>query len=142
MRVMALDIGEKRVGIAVCDPSERVASPVVVLPASEVRACAKPFQRVLDDWEPELLLCGLPKTLAGEEGPQAERVRAFAADVAKAAHLPLEFADERLSSAEAKRSLREKGLSEKAMRGKLDMIAASLFLQTWLDARNQPDMNQ
>ena len=142
MRVMALDIGEKRVGIAVSDPGERVASPVVVLPASEVRACAKPFQRVLDDWEPELLLCGLPKTLAGEEGPQAERVRAFAADVAKAAHLPLEFADERLSSAEAKRSLREKGMSEKAMRGKLDMIAASLFLQTWLDARNQPDMNQ
>ena len=137
MRIMALDIGEKRVGIAVSDPDERVASPLVVLPAAEVQACAKSFQRVLEDWEPELLLCGLPTTLAGEEGPQAVRVRAFAQDVSARVGLPLEFADERLSSSQAKRSLREKGLSEKAMRGKVDMIAASLFLQAWLDARSQ-----
>ena len=133
---MALDIGEKRVGVAVSDPDERVASPVCVLPAGEVRAAARPFRLLLEDWQPELLLCGIPLTLAGEEGPQAQRVRAFAADVAAATGLPIEFADERLSSAEAKRNLREKGLSEKAMRGKVDMIAASLFLQAWLDGRN------
>ena len=142
MRIMALDIGEKRVGIAVSDPDERVASPLVVLPAAEVQACAKSFQRVLEDWEPELLLCGLPTTLAGEEGPQAVRVRAFAQDVSARVGLPLEFADERLSSSQAKRSLREKGLSEKAMRGKVDMIAASLFLQAWLDARSQALFDQ
>ena len=142
MRILALDIGEKRVGVAVSDPSEHVASPVAVLPADEVRANAKPFQRVIEDWEPELLLCGLPMTLSGEEGPQAERVRAFAAEVAAATGLPLEFTDERLSSAEAKRSLREKGLSEKAMRGKVDMIAASIFLQAWLDARSQPERDE
>ena len=62
MRIMALDIGEKRVGVAVSDPGERVASPVVVLPADEVRANARSFQRVLEDWEPELLVCGLPQT--------------------------------------------------------------------------------
>ena len=135
MRILALDIGEKRVGVAVSDPAERVASPVCVLPADEVRANARTFQRVVEDWEPELLLCGLPKTLSGEEGPQAGRVRAFAAEIARATGIPLEFADERLSSAEAKRSLREKGLSEKDMRGKVDMIAATIFLQTWLDAR-------
>ena len=139
---MALDIGEKRVGIAVSDPAEREASPLVVLPASEVRACAKSFQRVLEDWEPELLLCGLPTTLAGEEGPQAARVREFAEDVSAQVGLPFEFADERLSSAQAKRSLREKGLSEKAMRGKVDMIAASLFLQAWLDAKSQACVDQ
>ena len=142
MRVLALDIGEKRVGIAVSDPDERVASPICVLSADEVAACAKPFRRVLEDWEPELLLCGLPYTLSGEEGPQAARIRACAAAVAEAAGLPLEFTDERLSSAEAKRSLREKGLSEKAMRGKVDMIAASLFLQAWLDARCSLRPNQ
>ncbi len=135
MRILALDIGEKRVGVAVSDPDERVASPVCVLAADEVRANAKPFQRVLEDWEPELLLCGLPMTLAGEEGPQAQRIRAFAQEVSQTCGIPHEFADERLSSAEAKRSLREKGLTEKAMRGKVDMIAASLFLQAWLDAR-------
>lgn len=135
MRIMALDIGEKRVGVAVSDPGERVASPVCVLPADEVRTCARSFRRQLEDWEPELIVCGLPKTLAGEEGPQAERIRAFAAEVEIATNLPVEFVDERLSSSQAKRSLREKGLSEKAMRGKVDMIAASMFLQAWLDAR-------
>lgn len=137
---MALDIGEKRVGIAISDPGERVASPVCVLPAEEVRTGARPFRMLLEDWEPELLLCGLPVTLSGEEGPQAQRIRPFAQEVSEAVGIPCEFADERLSSAEAKRSLREKGLSEKAMRGKVDMIAASIFLQSWLDARAQsPD---
>jgi len=135
MRIMALDIGEKRVGIAVSDPGESVASPVCVLPSADVRSCAKPFRLVIEDWEPDLLLCGLPYTLTGEEGPQAQRIREFADAVGKATGISIEFADERLSSAEAKRSLREKGLSEKAMRGKVDMIAASLFLQAWLDAR-------
>ena len=51
MRVMALDIGEVRVGVAVSDPGERVASPVCVMPAAEVTGCAKPFRRLLEDWE-------------------------------------------------------------------------------------------
>ena len=137
MRILALDIGQARVGIAVSDPGERVASPVCVLPASEVLGNAKPFRRVLEDWEPELLLCGLPYTMAGEEGPQAARIRAVAQKISAACGLPCEFADERLSSREAKRSLREKGRSEREMRGKIDMIAASLFLQAWLDARRE-----
>lgn len=83
-----------------------------------------------------MLLCGLPMTLSGEEGPQAARVRERAQQIAKRCDLPLEFADERLSSREAKRSLREKGLAEREMRGKVDMIAASMFLQSWLDARS------
>ena len=70
-----------------------------------------------------------------EEGPQAARVRAFVDELASWCDIPNEYADERLSSAEAKRSWRAKGLSEKAMRGKVDMIAASLFLQAWLDGR-------
>lgn len=136
MRVLALDIGEVRVGVAVSDPAGRVASPVCVLPAQEVLAHAATFRRVLEDWEPEFLVCGRPMTLAGEEGPQAARVREQAERVAAACGLPLEFEDERLSSAEAKRILREQGLSERAMRGKVDMVAASLFLQAWLDARH------
>ena len=135
MRILALDIGAVRVGVAVCDPAERVASPVCVLPSDEVRAGAKSFKRLLEDWEPELLLCGLPYTMAGEEGPQAQSIRQFAAQVAKHSGLPVEFTDERLSSSQAKRSLREKVLSEKEMRGKVAMIAASLFLQAWLDTR-------
>ena len=135
MRVMALDIGKVRCGIAISDPAERIATPICVLPTSEVEQNAPSFRRLLEDWEPEMILSGLPYTLAGEEGPQAESIRAVAGAIAKRAGLPLEFTDERLSSSEAKRSLREKGFSEKEMRGKVDMIAESLFLQSWLDSR-------
>ena len=135
MRVLALDIGQKRVGVAVSDPRGKVATPVCVLPAADVQANAPAWRRVLEDWEPELLLCGLPLTLSGEEGPQALQIRECAQQVARTANLPVDFADERLTSSEAKRSLREKGLSEKEMRGKVDMIAASLFLQAWLDGQ-------
>lgn len=135
MRVLALDIGEVRVGIAASDASGTVASPVCVLPAQEVLSHARSFRRVLEDYEPDVLVCGRPKTMQGEDGPQAERVMAQGRQIAQDCGLPLEFADERLSSREAKRILREEGMSEKAMRGKVDMVAASLFLQAWLDAR-------
>lgn len=137
MRALALDIGEVRVGVAVCDPAGRVASPVCVLSAQEVLQHASTFRRVLEDWEPDVLVCGRPKTMAGEDGPQAELIMSRARQIADACGLPLEFADERLSSQEAKRILREQGLSEKSMRGKVDMVAASLFLQSWLDARHE-----
>ena len=139
MRVMALDIGKVRCGIAVSDPDMRVASPICVLPSREVEQNAATFRRVLEDWEPELLLCGLPYTLSGQEGPQAASIKQVAGRISQACGLPVEFADERLSSSQAKRSLREKGLSEKEMRGKIDMIAASLFLQAWLDSRVRAD---
>lgn len=135
MRILALDIGSVRTGIAVSDPQEKVASPLQVLPTQELVTGAQSLKRLMQDWEPELLLVGLPYTMAGEEGPQARSIRLQAQKIADLAGLPLEYTDERLSSAEAKRSLREKGLSEREMRGKIDMIAAGLFLQAWLDAR-------
>lgn len=141
MVALALDIGETRIGIAASDSSGRLAMPVKVLPASEVTGMARSFRYVLEDHEPDVLVCGLPKTLAGEDGPQAERVRAVAAEVAGKCGLPVEFVDERLSSAEAKRILRAQGLSERQMRGRVDMVAASLFLQAWLDARRGADAN-
>jgi len=136
VRIMALDIGQVRCGIAISDPAERIASPLCVLPTSEVKANAASFRRVCQDWEPELIVSGLPLSLSGEEGAQAQMCKEIAQQVAKNLKVALEFSDERLSSTEAKRVLREKGLSEKQMRGKIDMIAASLFLQSWLDARH------
>lgn len=133
MIALALDIGEVRVGIAVSDATGRIAMPVKVLPAAEVAGMARPFRLLLEDYEPDVLVCGRPETLGGEDGPQVERVMKVARSVADATGLPLEFVDERLSSREAKRILREQGLSEREMRGKVDSVAASLFLQTWLD---------
>lgn len=137
MRALALDIGEVRVGIAASDATGTVASPVKVLPANEVFSLARPFRLVIEDYEPDVLVCGRPKTMSGEDGPQAEKLMAQALDLGNRLGIPVEFADERLSSSEAKRILREQGMSERNMRGKVDMIAASLFLQAWLDSRSE-----
>ena len=122
-------------GIAASDASGTVASPVAVLPAQEVLSHARSFRYLLEDYEPDILVCGRPMTMSGEDGPQAERIMAQARQIAQSCGLPLEFVDERLSSREAKRILREEGMSERTMRGKVDMVAASIFLQAWLDAR-------
>ena len=137
MIALALDIGEARVGIAVSDATGTLAMPVKVLPAQEVLGNARSFRYIIEDYEPDVLVCGRPETLAGEDGPQALRVIEAAEKIALATGLPLEFIDERLSSREAKRILREQGLSERELRGKVDSVAASLFLQAWLDVRNK-----
>ena len=135
MRVLALDIGKKRIGVASGDTDTRIATPVRVMPAHEVTGNARTWQRLLEDYEPELLICGLLLSMSGQAGMQARAVREQAQAIAQAAGLPLEFSDERLSSAQAKRYLREQGMDERAMRGNVDAVAASLFLETWLDAR-------
>lgn len=134
MRVLALDIGQVRCGIAISDPAGKIATPLCVLPMAEVEKHAPSFKRLLQDWEPELILSGLPLTMSHAQGPQAQRVKALAQKVAENCKLPLEFADERFSSKDAKRILREQGLREAEMRGRVDMIAASLMLQAWLDS--------
>ena len=132
MQVLGLDIGEKRIGVASGSTASGVATPVKVVPASDVLANGRSWRMLLEDYEPELLVCGCPTSMSGAQGKQAQRVRAAAEKIAAAAGLPVEFVDERLSSAEAKRYLREMGLSERDMRGKVDCVAASIFLQTWL----------
>lgn len=134
MRVLALDIGEKRVGIAAGDTDAKIAIPISVLNASDVLDHGKAFKNLVEDNEPELLLVGLPLSLSGEENQQTQQVRHCAQSIATKLDLPLAFQDERLSSIEAKRYLREAGCTEKEMRGKIDKIAASLILQAYFDA--------
>ncbi len=141
MIALALDIGGARTGIAVSDRTGSVAIPLKVLPAAEVEQVSRSFRYILEDHEPDIIVCGLPQTMAGEEGTQAERIRAIAVKIGARTGLPVEFVDERLSSREAKRILREQGLNEKQMRGKVDMISASLFLQVWLDARKEENQH-
>lgn len=134
MRVLGLDIGEKRVGIAFGDTGDGRVSPLKVLPAQEVLAHAKSFRYLIEDYDPQRLVIGLPVSLDGEEGPQALRVRDAAQCIQANTRLDCDFVDERLSSAQAKRLMHEAGLNEKQMRGKLDSVAASIFLQTYIDA--------
>lgn len=135
MRALGLDIGSVRIGVAVSDPSGRIASPLAVLDARALASDATPLVELVEDYEAEVLVVGMPLTLGGEEGPQAREVRAAAEHLSEAAGLPVAFVDERLSSEEARRSMAASGLSEKEQRGNLDKVAAAIILQGWLDER-------
>lgn len=138
MRVLALDIGEKRVGVAVSDPLGRVATPVTVLDARRLLGDAAELKRLLRDYDDvEALVVGLPLSLDGSEGPQAARVRAVAEKIAAHVGLPVNYVDERLSSAEAEKRMSEAGADSRARRGSVDMVAASVMLQTYLDSRRE-----
>ena len=135
MRVLALDIGERRIGVAVSDPSGTVASPLIVLDAANVLGNGRDLTQLADEYEAGLVVVGLPLSLDGTEGPQAQAVRRAAARLAGFLRVPVEFVDERLSSAQASRAMGDVGASQRQQRGSVDMVAAAIFLQSYLDAR-------
>ena len=137
MRVLALDIGEKRIGVAVSDPSGTVASPLLVLDAKRVLGDGQELVKIVRDYEVDTVLVGLPLSLDGSEGPQVTRVRAAASRLAGFLRVPIEFQDERLSSSAASKAMQSAGASTREQRGSVDMVAASLFLQSYLDARRE-----
>lgn len=134
MSILALDLGEKRTGIAVSDSSNKIALPLTIIATPDVLNNAPVFKRLFEDYEIELILIGLPLSLDGNENAQARRIRAAAEQLKAHYDQPFEFVDERLSSTEAKHVLRQLGYSEKEMRTKTDKIAASIILQKWLDS--------
>ena len=137
MRALGLDIGSKRIGVALSDPDMKVASPLAVLEAGPLRADLRPLLRLIEEWEIDRVVVGLPLTMAGEEGPQALDVRATAEAFAARLPVPLAYHDERLSSAEANKVMAEAGLTEKDRRGVVDKVAATIILQSWLDGLNR-----
>jgi putative Holliday junction resolvase len=136
VRRLALDIGERRIGVAVSDPSGRVATPLVVLDARELARDISPLRRLIDDYEPAELVIGLPLTLSGEEGPQAASIRATVRRLIEPLGIPLTYHDERFTSTDAERAMAAAGADSKARRGSVDMVAASLLLQSYLDTRS------
>ena len=136
MRRLALDIGERRIGVAVSDPSGRVATPLTVLDTRELARDAAPLRRLVDDYEPAEFVVGLPLTLAGDEGPQAASVRATVRRLIEPMGVPVTYHDERFTSTDAERAMAAAGADSKARRGSVDMVAASLLLQSYLDTRS------
>lgn len=139
MRVLGLDIGEKRIGVAISDPSGTVATPLVVLDAKRVLGDGRDLVRIAEDYEAQLAVIGLPLSMDGSEGPQAAAVRAAGERLARFLRLPVAYYDERLSSAEARRSMSDAGVSDRDKRGSIDMVAAALFLQSYLDSHRKGD---
>ena len=137
VRILGLDIGEKRIGVAVSDPSGTVATPLAVIDARKALGDGRELAGLVADYEVELLVAGLPLSLDGSEGTQAARVRSAAQRLASLVSLPLEFADERLSSTAARRAMTEAGVSDRNKRGSIDMVAAAIFLQSYLDGSRE-----
>lgn len=142
MRALGIDIGERRIGVAVSDPTGTVATPLVVLDARELARSTAPLRRLIEDYEPDLFVVGLPLTLSGEEGPQAAAVRVTVRRLIEPLGIPVAYHDERLSSTAANRAMAAAGADARARRGSVDMVAASLLLQSYLDARSRTEPAQ
>jgi putative Holliday junction resolvase len=137
---MALDLGARRIGVAVSDSDERVATPVTVLarPRDQARL-HREIGELIAEWEIEQVVVGLPIDLAGEIGPAATAVLAECEELAAALSVPVTTHDERLTTRIADRSLRQRGdLDGRDRRKVIDMVAASVILQDWLDRRRSP----
>ena len=132
MRYMAIDFGDKRTGLAVCDADETLASPLVVLTGQG--GLIEKIRQVAADQAVDAIVFGLPLNMDGTEGDQAKRVRDFAAKLTKQIELPLFFQDERLSSFDAEKKLAALGITRKKKKKHLDAIAAAAILQAFIDA--------
>ena len=140
-RIVALDIGSRRIGVAACDPDRIVTRIVGTVPAKSVEHAIQRIVDIVRDEEAVLVVVGYPLTLRGEVGPQAQRIDEFVERLGEALRVPIERYDERLTSSEARRLLQEQGYSltrEDRRRGVVDQLAARLLLDDYLqEQRNR-----
>ncbi len=135
MRFLALDLGDKRTGLALGDDETRLASPYKLIehPMAPGDALLSALVRVIEQERPDALVVGLPLNMDdGSEGPQAKKVRAFAERLARAAGLPVHLQDERLTSVDADAALAGTGLTHKQKKARRDALAAAAILRDFL----------
>ena len=132
-RLMGIDAGDRRVGVAVTDEYRIIASPVATVLRGRIEL--QQFQELVRRFGVTAMVAGLPKGMSGREGQQAEDARAYAETLAESLDLPLRFWDERLTTAMAERSLIESGKSRSQRKDFIDAVAAALMLQSYIDSR-------
>ncbi|MDQ7844818.1 MAG: Holliday junction resolvase RuvX [Armatimonadota bacterium] len=132
-RVLALDVGTRRIGVAVSDPTGTIAHSHAVLPRTSWADLLRRLRRIIADQEVERVVVGLPLRLDGREGPAAEEARAFARRLRRELPLPVVLQDERLSTAEAERAMVLQDARRGVRRRRRDAVAAAIFLQTYLE---------
>ena len=135
-RIVCLDIGDVRIGVAVSDPTGTIASPVEVIKRIGWGPDTRKIREICDRYGTNRVLSGLPLNMDGTEGFQAEKVRAFCAQLEKAG-LSVIFQDERLSTVSAEDVLIEGGVSRSGRKQVVDKVAASVILQQWLEANKE-----
>lgn len=130
-RIVCLDIGDVRIGVAVSDPTGTIASPVEVIRRVGWGPDTQKIRAICDRYQTDRILSGLPLNMDGSEGFQAQKVRSFCEQLEKAG-LRVTFQDERLSTVSAEDALIEGGISRSGRKQVVDKVAASVILQQWL----------
>lgn len=134
MRVLGLDVGERRIGVAVSDSDARLAVPLTTIVRKDLATDTEEISHLIALEDISLLVVGLPISLDGTIGPQARRIQEFVDLLRPAVTIPVEFWDERYSTAQADALLRERPRSRKAHE-RQDALAAAIILQDYLDSK-------
>ena len=134
MRILALDPGTKRIGIAISDELKMIAQPLEFVPAEPYVDFLARLKEIIREKEVELILVGMPRNMDGSYGPAALKVREFVAALRDAVTVPIQTWDERLTSAQAQRFLIQGGVRRKERKEKVDKTAAAILLQSYLDS--------
>jgi putative Holliday junction resolvase len=135
MRVLGLDVGDRRIGVALSDETGVLASPVATLERVGPRKDLKAIAALVRQHDVGAIVMGLPRHLDGRIGLQAVKVQQFAAALGPVVRVPIHFQDEGLTTVEAEQILIERDVSRQRRKGLVDQVAAVLILQDYLDAR-------
>ena len=134
MRILGLDVGDVRIGVAVSDPLEVIAQPLASVKRISVSKDVESIKRLAEENETGKIVVGIPKTLDDEVGIQAQKVLDFFESLSKALEIPIVLWDERFTTAEAERALIEADMSRRKRKKVIDKVAAVLILQGYLDS--------
>ncbi|MEM7801622.1 MAG: Holliday junction resolvase RuvX [Chloroflexota bacterium] len=140
-KYLALDLGEKRIGIALTDGLKIAAHPHQVIPRKSRREDFETIKNIAQENDVVLIVVGLPKLMSGEEGEMAKWARSYGEDLSEKISISVKFWDETLTSEMAAASMAAQGYSRKKMKGKLDAVAAALILQSYLEAERENDLD-
>lgn len=140
MRAVGIDLGSRRIGLALCDSAGTLATPYGTVERSgDVALDHRRLAEHVAEAEAEIVVVGLPLSLDGSVGPAAQGVLAEVERLEEALPVPVATHDERLTTVTAEAGLREAGVKGRARREVVDQVAASVILQSWLDARDAAD---
>ncbi|MCI6157391.1 MAG: Holliday junction resolvase RuvX [Peptoniphilaceae bacterium] len=134
-RTMGLDLGTRTIGVAVSDPTQQIAQAVTTIRRSSFRDDLAKLRAIIEEYDVNIVVIGLPKHMNNDEGASAQRARSFGVELRKATGLEIDYQDERLSTVTAEQVLQQSGVRRENRKKYIDRIAATVILQAWLDRR-------
>src|SRR3984957_2361497 len=138
MRILALDHGTKRIGVAISDELGMIAQPLEFVPAEPFEKFLARLNEIIQTKQVGSLIVGMPRNMDGSYGPAATKVREFVAVLKESITMPIVFWDERLTSTQANRYLVQANVRREKRKEKVDQTAAAILLQSYLDTHSQP----